>query len=320
MEKNVFTLTSEETAFFSENGYLGPFKVYEPDEALNLSNVISKKGRIKTNAVYGTENLINYDRHLDIEELTSHIFRPEIVHRLQSLMGPDLFCWRGEFFIKYPGSSGTEWHQVETYKYSTGTAHLEPTELSSELPFQLTVWTTFTESTIKNGCMKIMPGSHNQWYFDESKNVTQGRNKLFKLPAGVDDTGFFGYNYADFKINPEWKPDESKAVALEMKPGEAIIFTAKCMHGSYPNISKGQVRLAFASRYIPTHVKVYPGIEKFIEHGSLFDLTNYGTVLVSGEDRYKHNRTRKTNLMGTPLPKPHAPDISINNQSCSNSG
>ena len=50
-----------------------------------------------------------------------------IVEKLQSLFGQDILCWRTDFFPKFPGSKGTEWHQVETYKYTTGTSQIEPT-------------------------------------------------------------------------------------------------------------------------------------------------------------------------------------------------
>lgn len=297
-----FGLAEGEVRTFFEQGFIGPFRVYDRKTALELADCIVRKGRERASAVYGPDNQVNYDRHLDIDELADHVCRPEIVGKVRSLLGPDLFCWRGEYFIKAPGSPGTEWHQVEAYRYSTGTAHLAPTVLDYPL-FQVTVWTAFTEATRNTACMKFMPGSHKKWFFDEGKPVERGRG-LYEASDMAQSTGFFGYQYADFKIDPNWSPDESQARDMEMQPGEFIIFTAKCMHGSQPNRSKYSVRLAYAARYVPTHVRIYPEITSFAEHGSQFSLDDYGAVLVAGKDKYGHNKVRTTMLSGRQFTKP----------------
>jgi len=288
------SLTSEEKQFFEENGFIGPFKVYEPDQAKGILKAIRLKNLDRSKAIFNND--VNYDRHFDISEISQHVCRPEIVQKLQSLIGLNILCWRTEFFPKFPGSTGTDWHQVETYEYSTGTAHLVPTVKYENIPIDLTVWTTFTESTKENGCLKFMPGTHRKRYFDESIAPKSGRNNTYDLMKS--DTSFFGYNFSDFKIDPQWYPDESQAVALEMNPGECVIFTANCMHGSFPNTTKRSTRYAIAARYVPTHVKVYPNKTNFTEHGGFFDLKDYGCVLVSGEDNYQHNQLRDSNNLG----------------------
>ncbi len=42
----------------------------------------------------------------------------------------------------------------------------------------------------------------------------------------------------------------------------------------------------------------------FIEHGGHFDLSNYGCVLVSGVDKYNHNRFRIENNLGEKFTAP----------------
>jgi non-heme Fe2+,alpha-ketoglutarate-dependent halogenase len=301
------TLLAQEEKFFAENGFVGPFKVYEPDEARELLKTIRVKNLNRSKALYNND--VNYDRHFDISELSQHIGRPEIVRRLQRLIGSDIICWRTEFFPKFPGSKGTEWHQVETYKYTTGTSQLMATVRRENTPMELTVWTAFTESTKENGCLKFMPGSHKRWYFDESKTPQKGRNNTYN-PV-ISETSFYGYNFADFKIDPNWEPDESQSVALEMNAGECVIFTARCMHGSFPNTSKRSTRFAINARYVPADVRVYPDQNDFTEHGGFFDLSNYGCVLVSGVDRYKHNRLRTENNLGEPFPDPLVPPTTV---------
>lgn len=294
-------LSAEDIAFFKENGFTRPFKVYEPEEAVEIGRMIARKGRVRKTAVYGEECTANYDRHLDIDELAAHVTKPQIVRRLQSLMGPDLLCWRSEFFTKYPGDPGTEWHQVEVYRYSTGQPQLQPTDPEAEL-FQLTCWTAFTPATLANGCMKLLPGSHRYWFYDEAKDVK--RPGLFDAKKISKMSSFWGYDYADFKIDPGWSPDESNAYPMQMSAGQAFIFTAKCVHGSLPNTTKDMVRFSFGARYVPTHVKLYPGVTEFVEHGSKFDLKNYGAVLVSGNDRYGHNPLKERTLLDRPYASP----------------
>ncbi len=286
--------------FFEKNGYVGPFKVYEEAEAKNLLQKIRTQSQSKDNALF--DNNVNYDRHFDIPELSQHIAHPAIVRRIRTLIGQDILCWRSEFFPKFPGDSGTEWHQVETYQYTTGKPQLVATVRREHTPMELTVWTAFSEANKANGCLKFMPGSHKKWYFDESITPTTGREDVYDCVTS--DTAFYGYNYEEFKIDKDWTANESEAVHLEMKPGEAVIFTARCMHASFPNSTTHSTRFAITGRYVPTDVRVYPELKEFHEHGGHFDLTKFGSVLVAGEDRYVHNPIRKKNNLGQHFPEP----------------
>lgn len=292
-------LTSEELAFFNDNGFAGPFKLYEPDEAKALLHEIRIKNLDRKHILF--DNDVNYDRHFDVPELSNHISHPGIVNRIRSIIGQNILSWRTEFFPKFPGSAGTEWHQVANYQYATGQPMLEPTENFPNVPVDLTVWTAFTDATRENGCMKFLPGTHKKLYYDESKKANSGREEKYK--SVEEKTLFFGYNFDDFKIDPEWYPDENKAITLEMKPGECVIFTARCIHGSHPNITERSTRFAISSRYVPTHVRVYPNMKEFSAHGGKFNLERYGAVLVSGEDTYKHNKLRDENNLGQSFKK-----------------
>lgn len=215
-------------ADFEKNGVIGPFKVYEPEEAKELLKKIRIKNMDTSNRVFNND--VNYDRHFDIEELTNHVAHPRIVENLRAILGSNLLCWRSEFFPKFPGATGTEWHQVADYRYATGTPQLMPTKDTPSETLDITVWTAFTDATIENGCMKFIPGSHKKLYYDESKKVATGRKD--KYSSQEADTGFFGYNFQDFKVDPEWDPDECDILTTEMKPGEYVIFTARCVHAS----------------------------------------------------------------------------------------
>lgn len=281
-------LSREEIESFNKNGFLGPFKLYEPAEAKTLLRSIRKNNVDRSKVIF--DNEVNYDRHFDIPELANHICHPGIIKRLQSLLGANILCWRTEFFPKFPGSIGTEWHQVANYQYANGTPMIESTLKNHEL-MDLTVWTSFTDATKENGCMKFLPGSYKKKYYDEAKPVGTGKELGYQSVRA--DTGFYGYQFSEFKIDATWEPNEDEAVTIEMQAGECIIFTARCVHASHPNITERSTRFAISSRYVPTHVRVYPDQNHFIAHGAVFDLQNYGSVLVSGQNDYSHNRIRE---------------------------
>ncbi|NOJ96776.1 chlorinating enzyme [Corallococcus coralloides] len=293
-------LTPEEIIRFKRDGVIGPFKLYEPEVAREMLHAIRMRNADRTNMLH--KNDVNYDRHFDIPELSQHIGHPGIVRRVRGILGMNLLGWRTEFFPKFPGAVGTEWHQVANYRYATGVPMLEPLEGRTDDHLDITVWTVFTEATRENGCMKFLPGSHNKVYYDESKAVTQGRTDAYRSIEAKSD--FFGYDFQEFKVDPKWMPDESQALAMEMQAGECVIFTAKCVHASYPNSTQRKTRFAITSRYTSTDVRVYPYERKFRAHGGDFDLdaANYGCVLVSGEDRYGHNRIRRENNLGQAFP------------------
>ncbi|GGA81140.1 chlorinating enzyme [Puia dinghuensis] len=284
-----FKLTEDELASFYKNGFFGPFKVFEKDEALEKWKKIRKSLMLEKSKVYEI-NKFHYDRHLDIDLISENITNPKIIHKLQSIMGPDILCWRTEVFSKAPGAKGTEWHQVEDFSYANNNSpQLIPT-VKTRWGIVLTVWIAFSKTTKENGCMKFLPGSHEKMYFDESKK--------FEKKIDMETTGFYGYEFADLKYDPSWRPDEEAAVLMEMEPGEAVIFTTKCVHGSTPNITKDSTRYSTNIRYVSCSTKIFPGLTEVCDHGEKYDLEKYRSVLVSGQDNYGFNRLTTENLNG----------------------
>lgn len=285
---------ADDIAKFSQDGFIGPIKLYEEAQAAELIREIRIRNQDTSRAQY--DNSVNYDRHFDIPELSRHVTHPTIVKYLTAILGPDVLLWRTEWFPKFPGSKGTEWHQVRDYSYANGVPQLLPTAGDWNAYIDITVWSTFTPATGETGCMRFVRGSQREEIFDEHKATASGRKDGYDVAYA--NTGFFGYNFSDFAIDPDWKPRDSDVAEIEMRPGEAVIFTASCVHGSLPNITKRETRFAIAGRYVPTHVRVYPDQDSFTAHGATFDLSEYGSVLVAGENRYSHNRIRTENNHG----------------------
>lgn len=291
-----FGLTEEEVRSFQENGFIGPFDLYDRSGAPGLWNKAKLEMVLSKNKPHES-TIINYDRHLDCDTLSDHVTRPEIVHRLRSLMGDDILCWKSNIFKKDPGESGTGWHQVETFVVGETTDASTPSLRYTEddgttVTQELTVWTAFSPASRENGCLRFLPGSHKRWYFDETRPLTR------QIESKSHD--FFGYDYSELKLDRDWDPDAEDICEMEMEAGQFVIFVAKCIHGSLPNVSD-QTRLGYASRYVSTSVKVYENVDRLTEFGDSISLDYHGSVLVSGEDRYGHNRIHGENLNGRPF-------------------
>jgi non-heme Fe2+,alpha-ketoglutarate-dependent halogenase len=270
----------DDKAFFDQHGYIGPFTIYEPELVEGLWKKLRVQLLNKKKAIYGA-NKMNYDRHLDVKILSDVVSHPEIVRRVQSILGPNILCWRTEWFPKYPGDEGTAWHQAESFVAFEGDRKLVPTQ-PHEGSWEMTVWFAFTDAMRDTACLKVIPGTHRTWFFDETRNVPYDPHST---------TGFYGYDFEKLKIDPSWKPDESKALHFEMRAGQTLMFTSRCLHGSEPNISRDQSRMGLAIRYVPTDVRIYPFHEgQFTHFGEVFPLENYAAVLVAGEDTFGHNK------------------------------
>jgi non-heme Fe2+,alpha-ketoglutarate-dependent halogenase len=300
-----FDLTDAELARFHDDGYLGPFTLWQPDEMKQLWSTVRRQLFDRSHAAYSIEgavsggnNIANYDRHLDVPYLGEHIGRPEIVHRVRSILGDDLLCWRTEFFPKYPGDEGTDWHQADTFANASGRPQLIWPE-DSEFGGTITVWTAFTEASEKTAALRFIPGTHKTRYYDETKGMTYNPTKNANVMKDGTRRGFFGYDYRELQIDASWKPDESKAISMEMKAGQFIIFWSTLMHASCAHAGESNdMRMGFATRYVPARVRIYPDTTQIEEYGGTIPLTHYGAVLVNGRDDHGHNRIRETNMRG----------------------
>ncbi|GAB4185289.1 MAG: chlorinating enzyme [Wenzhouxiangellaceae bacterium] len=295
-----FKLTEEELKSFRENGYIGPFDLYDSEEIKKRYVDIRADIFDREHAIYDLEHtslLAGYDRHLDIDFFSEHIMKRQIIDKLEDILGPDLICWRSEMFPKYPGDEGTDWHQADTFGHASGKPQVV-WPMNDDFGGAVTVWTAITDSTIENGCLRFIPGTHEEMFYDEAKEMKYSPEMVNKLEKHGMKRGFFGYDYRNLQKDPDWVPDDDKAVSLVMKAGQFVIFWSTLMHSSFPNITTDKTRLGFTARYVPASVKIYPDTDTFEEYGSTLSLEKYGTILVSGEDKFGHNRRRDKSERG----------------------
>ena len=97
-----------------------------------------------------------------------------------------------------------------------------------------TLWVAGTPSTVENGCMRVLPGTHNKHLLKRRDLIDLDPEK-YVLGVG---------------IHPD-QIDDSDAVDLELDAGDVSIHNPNIIHGSNANTSD-QWRVGLTLRYIPT--------------------------------------------------------------------
>lgn len=285
-----------ELASFRAQGYLGPIRLYSREEMERSWKKLRLDLLDRSHAVYGDEtasgntDISNYDRHLDSNWLAEHVCHSGIVERVRRILGPNVLCWRSEFFPKYPGDEGTDWHQADTFANVSGTPQIVWPDAQRDFGGTVTVWTALTPSTIETGCLQFIPGTHRDMHYDEAKDIHYDPAKIGTQVKNGAQRGFFGYDYRELQIDPDWRPAEDQAISMQLEPGECVIFWSTLLHASHPHLGRTDTpRIGFTSRYVPTCVRVYPDTEEVHEYGGRISLERFGSVLVSGKDEHHHN-------------------------------
>jgi len=99
----------------------------------------------------------------------------------------------------------------------------------------LTVWVAVTESTVANGCLRCVPGSH--------LAADDASRPDFGLRTHCPGREFVGDIYI-----PDATIPESSRRNLEVNPGDAIVLHRRTVHGADANESDG-IRWSFDLRY-----------------------------------------------------------------------
>ena len=146
-----------------------------------------------------------------------YVKTPQILDLVESLLGPDIICWGAHVFCKPAGTGlAVPWHQDGQYW------PIRP--LAS-----CTVWIALDDSTIENGCLRIVRGSH--------RMRTIYHHRLDERPDHA----------LDQRID-ESEFDTSAIVDVQLRAGEMSMHDVYAIHGSRPNTSSSQPRSSPSSR------------------------------------------------------------------------
>jgi non-haem Fe2+, alpha-ketoglutarate-dependent halogenase len=262
-----YRLSAQQIRSFYEDGFIGPLTAIPEEEMLGLQEELMAELKRESKA-FGFQTV--RDRHLDSPAIIDLFSNPAITESLAQLLGPDILIWRSQFFNQEPGAPPIAWHQASTYMFEDYKKPvLEPEDLS-EL-FQLTVWIAVDEATVENGCLHFVKGTH---------------DKIRTIGVGGKDS-FYNLSYtSDFEPVPE------DIVAMELRPGQFVIFSERCMHGSPGNKSKDKRRCGLNFRAITPTTRVYKDHTSYtaMTLQQKWDLKNWGVYVLRGEDRVGLNR------------------------------
>jgi hypothetical protein len=183
---------------------------------------------------------------------------PEIVELVSGVLGDDLILWGCHVFCK-PAGVGyeTPWHQDGHYWPIRPLANC-------------TVWVALEESSIDNGCLRVIPRSHigqelHEHLHEDRSDLTLNQ----RLAAGSFD--------------------EASAVDLELQPGEMSLHDVYMIHGAKENRSDRR-RTGVALRYMPATSVFERGLRP--AHGKTgvaVDFARRPLWLVKGTDRSGRN-------------------------------
>lgn len=215
-----YKLTNEQVDFFNENGYLPNVKLLDEKQIDTIKAEIEQLADVKHPGHH-----LFYEFHsnesTDPSTILFHalgawritpglhdvLWNPRFLVAASQLLGNEpVRFWHDQLFCKPPRKGGVvAWHQ--DYSYWTRTKPIA----------HLTCWCGLDDSTVENGCLQYVPGSH-RW-------------GLLDKPALAGDMMEI-VHYLSREQRKEFNP-----VHVETKAGEAIFHHSLTLHGSGENKS-----------------------------------------------------------------------------------
>jgi chlorinating enzyme len=223
---------------FHDQGFVFPLSCLRPGEARQYRDRFETYERTIGESAH---RRLRIKAHLAFPWLVELARHPRILDAVEDILGPDLLVYLSSLWFKNARDpSFVSWHQDSAY-YG-----LEPHD-------EITAWVAFTDSTVENGCVRVLPGTHRGP--DHRHVETYDPNNL--LSRGQSIAGL----------------DDRHAVDMVLRAGEFSIHHERLVHGSNTNVTADR-RLGMSFIYIPTRVRSVVGRRP--------------ALLVRGRDTYGH--------------------------------
>jgi ectoine hydroxylase-related dioxygenase (phytanoyl-CoA dioxygenase family) len=149
-----------------------------------------------------------------------------VLDLVEPVIGPDIALWSSHFLSKDPFTGKpTPWHEDSAYWQGRLSAYDRI----------VTVWLALTRSDCENGCVRVIPGTHNAGF---SEYEATGRERFFATQI-------------------KGEVDESSAIDFELGPGECSLHDGRIIHGARANTSPHR-RTGYTMRYFSAAIRVIP--------------------------------------------------------------
>ncbi len=206
------SLTPQQVRDFDQNGFFFPKRVLSGDEAHGFrSSLQALSERIG--------KLQRFDQcHLFFRWAYDLAIYPAILDVIEDIIGPEILVHSSRIFYKHPhDGSYVSWH-VDG-RYSGLNDHKS-----------LTAWIALSESTVDNGCLRVVRGSHKlgSYPYVEKPCHDNLENHGQEITLPIDGT---------------------QVVPLVLTPGEMSVHDTNIIHGSEPNHSDVS-RIGFSVSYM----------------------------------------------------------------------
>jgi ectoine hydroxylase-related dioxygenase (phytanoyl-CoA dioxygenase family) len=217
-------LKPDQIATYHREGWVIPDYQLEPEFLKQLQDALNEL--IKNNPGVRPEKLVSAHVEGDNREgvMGSRRFldlamHPPIVDLVEDVIGPDIVLWGCHVFCKPPEEGfETPWHQDGHYWPMRPLA-------------TCTVWVALEPSTRENGCLRVIPRSHQGQHLHA--HLHEDRQDLTLQERMADGTF-----------------DEATAVDIELQPGQMSMHDVYMIHGAKANRSNIR-RTGVALRYMP---------------------------------------------------------------------
>ncbi len=220
-EWNAYRLSDEQVHFFHENGYLSNVRLLNEDQVEQLREeqaAIADPNHPGNHLFYEFASNESTDPDTVLFHSLGHwritpgfhdvLWNPAFVMAASQLLGDvAVRFWHDQLFCKPAKHGGVvAWHQ--DYSYWTRTKSMQ----------HLTCWVGLDDSSVENGCLYYVPGSH-KWGLLEKPQLAGEMDGLMQF------------------MTEEQKATFKDAVPVEMKMGCATFHHPLMVHGSYANKS-----------------------------------------------------------------------------------
>ena len=244
-------LTTEQLDYYKNKGYISPVYALTSTEAKEIRDEIEK---IEKNWPKALEGINRNYVHLISPVFNKVCLNKNILDAVESIIGKNILICGTTLFIKNPKEKGfVSFHQDAKY------IGLEPHNW-------VTVWVAITDANEKNGCMRMLPGSHKENLKHHEENFDE--NNLLTRGQTIKNVSL----------------DKTEPVIL--KAGQMSLHHPKIVHGSSLNHSDDR-RIGFVIQsYIGSNVDQVLG-KMYVQKAR-------------GEDKYKYHEYSNipTELMG----------------------
>jgi phytanoyl-CoA dioxygenase PhyH len=219
-------LSEDEVAAYNRDGFVVP-RYRLPEADLARLRAICEKLLSDHPNIHNVPITNPHLPHYSVQKLKTEgapwlaaATKPELLDMVEQAIGPDIVIFQTALFHKKAVTGGRAPYHRDGKYYP-----IKPLVATN-------IWIAVTPSTVENGCLRIIPGSHAKKEAGEHIWTDGKGGELFRIQLADGE-----YNEAD-------------AVPVELEPGQMVLFDVYSIHGGEPNTS-GRQRTGFSIRYFP---------------------------------------------------------------------